>query len=189
MSLALASPISVTLDQDPLPTVRLSVDLPDQETLVNPSGLTLRTTVDAPVGLRIETFEEGSPGSPVSVDDPANFLMIHEIGTDLAVQLLGMKEVSPGVYEVTYMFISPGSYVIEMLPEIQDRSRLTSESTDEVRFEVQAAPTSDSGPSVGVVVGGVVLAALLGLLVFAGTRGRSRSPKPPVPHDTWWNSP
>ena len=189
ISLFLGSPISVTLDQDPLPTVRLSVDLPDQETLVNPSGLTLRTTVSDPVGLRVEVFEEGNPDSPVSVDDPANLLMIHQIDTDVAVQLGDMKEVSPGTYEATYMFTSPGNFIIRMLPDIQDRSRLTSESTDEVRFEVQAEPTSNSSPSVGLLVGGIGLAALVGLLVFVGTRGRPRSPKPPVAHDTWWNSP
>lgn len=189
ISLLWASPILVALDQDPLPTVRLSVELRDQETLTNPSGLTLRTTVNDPVGLRIEVFEEGNPDSPVSVDDSTSLLEIHQTDSDAAVRLADMKEVSPGIYETTYMFTSPGSYVIQVLPDLQDRSRLTSESTDQVRLEVQAEPSSDSGSPAAFVVGGIVLAALVGVLVFVGTRGRSRSAKPPVPHDTWWNSP
>lgn len=191
MSLFLVSPASAALDQDPLPTVRLSVELPGRQTFVaNPSGLTLRTTVNDPVGLRIELFEDGSPDSPVSVDDSTSLLEIHQTDSDAAVRLADMEEVRPGIYETTYMFTSPGSYVVRVLPDVRDRSRLTSESTDQVRFEVQPEPSSVSGsPSVALMVGGILLAVLVGVLVFVGTRSRSRSVKPPVPHDTWWNSP
>jgi hypothetical protein len=192
IGLAMASPIAAALDQDPLPTVQLSVELPDQETAIdNPSGLTFRTTANAPVGLRIELFEAGHPESPVSVNDTTALLEIRQTSdSGAAIRLGDMEEVSPGTYETTYVFISPGRYIVQVLPDVQDRSRLSPESTDQVGFVVQAVSSSASGGSlVPFIVGGVGLAALVGVLVFIGTRGRSRSSKPPVPHDTWWNSP
>jgi hypothetical protein len=191
VGLFMASPMAAALDQDPLPTVQLSVELPNQETGIdNPSGLTLRTTTSDPVGLRIALFEAGDPESPVSVDDTAELLEIRQTSSSgPPVRLGDMTEVSPGIYETTYVFTSSGSYIVQVLPDIQDRSRLTPESTDQVTFELQGVPSASGGSSLPLILAGVALAAVVGVLVVIGTRGRSRSNKPPVPHDTWWNSP
>lgn len=179
------------LDTDPLPTVRLTVELPDQQSsFESPSGLTLETPVDDPVNLRIQVYETGDPGSPVSVDDPTVLLEIRTLSDPgSGVRLGDMREVSPGTYTTTYAFTGPGHYEIEVLPDVEDRSRLSSETTDRVRFDVGAPSSAPLSTAFPTILAGAALAALVGALVLVMTRGRPRANKPPVTHDTWWNGP
>lgn len=160
-------------------------------TMNAPSGITVRATAGEPVIFRVRVFEEGDRYSPMRVDDTSDLLEVRSAaGEGAVVRFAEMEQISDVVYETTYRFPESGDYVAEVLPGLEDRSRLPSDSADQVLFSVESAPTPASdGSSAPAIMATLALIVLVGLLVVRITRGRAHSTKEPITHDTWWNSP
>lgn len=184
-------PMAAAVDEDPL-VVQLELELLDQEAeFANPSGLTIRIEPGELAILRLRVFEEGDPGSPVNVEDPTDLLEVRASDGEAALRIGDWNRMGAGVYETTYRFDESGTFNIIVLPDIEDRSAIPSGSTDRVTAVVDSSlpVPPDRGPSSIAIIAVTVLVLAVAALVVAATRGRSKSPKEPVPHDTWWNSP
>ena len=188
--LVMALPIAVGGSDEPLPTVQLQVEV-GEDVFTEPSGLTIRTSPGEPVVLRVEVFAERDPSSPVAVEDTRTLLEIREAsGVGPAVRLPDMEEIRIGTYETSYTFAQAREYTIEILPDVEDRTLLNPDTTDEVTVMVDpSAEAEPNGPLWPMIMAVIALVLVMGVFVVGATRGRRRSPQDPVPHDTWWNSP
>lgn len=185
-------PIGAAVDGDP-PVVQLEIELLDQEVeFANPSGLTIRIEPNELTILRLRVFQEAEPGSPIDVEDPTDLLEIRtSVREAAALRISDWNRIGPGVYQTTHKFGESGSFTVSVLPDLEDRSELPPGSTEPVTVIADSSlPTPpDRGPNATAIIAFTVLALVVVALVVAATRGRSRSPKEPVTHDTWWNSP
>lgn len=189
-TLVIALPFAAGAADEAPPTVQLEVEA-GGETFTDPSGLTIRVAPGEPMKLRIHVFEEDQAGSPVTGADTSTLLGIREAsGVGSEVRFDDMTEIGAGTYETSYTFAQAREYVIEVLPDVSNRSLLTPETTDQVTVivdaNVDAAPT---GPPWPTVIATFALIAVVGVFVVQATRGRRRVPKQPVHHDSWWNAP
>lgn len=190
VTLVMVLPVAAVASDGQLPTVRLQVEVGD-DSFTEPSGLTIRTAPGEAVVLRVEVFAEGDPTSPIVVEDTSTLLEIQEAsGVGPAVRFADMEELTAGTYQTSYVFPQAREYVIEVLPDVEDRSLLTSETIDEVRVVIDpAAEATSTGPLWPTIIATVALVVVVGVLVVRATRGRRRVPREPVHHDTWWNAP
>lgn len=199
----LAPPAVFAADGSP-PAVELEVDrLYQGGEIVEPSGEKIYVSPNEPLQFRLNVFEPGNRDLSVSVEDPANLLTVERAVPDATpTRLDGWNEILPGTYQTTYVFEEPGTFLVTVLPAVQDRLDLPEGSTDWVGFEVvedvaQTGPGSEqTGPGSeadglggGAVIAAAALVLAVGLGVLAATRGKPRTAKEPVAHDTWWNSP
>jgi hypothetical protein len=142
------------------------------------------------VVLRLRVFEGGNQDAPVNVDDPTDLLEIRTSDNEPAVRFGDWIRLRSGVYETTYTFGDSGDFSIVVLPDIEHGPGLPEGSTDQVTVVVEDVPSAlGGGPSWGAIVASAALVLGVGAVVVAATRGRSRSPRAPVPNETWWNSP
>lgn len=187
----LLGPIATAVDQDPLPRVQLSVEFPAQDRRFdNPSGLTLRTTASQPVKLRIELSVDDRSDSSGQIGDLADLIEIRDLEGGWATRFDDLERVAAGAYETTHRFPDAGEFVIVVLPDVEDRSRLTPERTDMVRLVVEPVPSPTSVGRGGLpLVLATVALVLVGALVFKATKRRTRSERVPMTHDSWWNPP
>lgn len=188
--LVVALPVVAGAANEAPPTVQLEIDV-GGDTFSDTTGRTIRTIPGEPIVLRVHVFEEGEPGSPVAVEDTSALLGISEAsGVGAEVRFADMAEVGDGIYETSYTFPQAREYVIEVLPDVSNRSLLTPETTDQVTVivdpSVEAAPT---GPLWPTLIATFALIAVVGVFVVQATRGKRRVPKEPVHHDSWWNAP
>ena len=96
---------------------------------------------------------------------------------------------APGVYENTHLFGGVEEFEILVLPNIEDRSALSPQSTDTFIVIVEEAPEASTQPDPVGIVMLVLTLSLVGVLVLAATRGKRRDPKRAIPQDSWWNPP
>lgn len=184
--------MAASVDGDPS-VVQLEIELLDQEVeFANPSGLTIRVEPNELTILRLRVFEEAEPVLPMDVEDPTDLLEIRTSdGEAAALRISDWNRTGPGVYETTHRFGESGSFTVSVLPDIEDRSELPPGSTGLVTVVPDSSlPTQpDRGPGSTAIIAFTVLALVVAALVVAATRGRNKSPKEPLAHDTWWNSP
>jgi hypothetical protein len=167
--------------------VRVEVAIEDQ-VYTQPDGLTIRVSRGQEVSLRLEVTGAGS-GLPVDFPEPTDLVEVRPAsGGSSPFRFADMEHPSPGVYQTSYPADELGEFFIVALPGVSVRSSLPSGTFDQVALIVGVGEPGSPVDSTGVVAV-VFLLVLVGWLVVSTTRGRDRTPKQPVMHDTWWNGP
>ena len=183
--------LSFAVSDDGPPDVRLDIQIGSDDYSVGLDGLTLRVDDDQPINLRLRVFDPTDETSAVDVEEPSTLLEVR-VADDpgSGVRFDDWEHVGTGVYTVADALDDPGEYLLVVLPDVTERSRLPASSTDQVTLIVESvAPAVSETPTMTGLLVALILVLVVGVLVVLTTRGRRRVAKEPTPHDTWWNSP
>ena len=172
--------------------VSIEITFEDLDLVAN-SPAPIRVEVDQAATVTVSILETDPSGPPAVIDDPSTLFEIEHPSGSLT-RFEDLEQISDGEYRADFIFSEPGTWRLVALPDLEDPSLLPPGSTDAVVVIVEASRVQDSwaAGNFGLLLFGGVLLVLVALVLYV-TRHKlpwdHRPKTPPVPHDTWWNSP
>lgn len=185
-------PVSAAEEGSTTHGVSIEVTFEDLDLVAN-SPAPIRVEVDQEATVTVSVLESDPSGSPAVIDDPSTLFEIEHSSGSLT-RFGDLEQISDGKYRADFIFSEPGTWRFVALPDLEDRSLLPPGSADVIVVIVEAPLVQDSwaAGNFGLLLFGGVLLVLVALVVYV-TRHKlpwdHRPKTPPVPHDTWWNSP